>query len=268
LTDGWMKTRAKGQHRESDAPEARVTPLAGVPSPPQQPGPQQPGPPADLQSGTDVQQALQMLTLAQRTADEHVATAHREAERIQVEARAAAEQIVREAQNQAGAIRQEADTALTEARAQVERAGKEVQAQAEAARRNGEKLLTDARGQATEITKEAQANADQLQRLARQRYDEEVGNLAAKRQALQQQIEALQEFDRDYRSRLLSFMQGQLRALWVDAPQVDDTGHPLAAQLPTPRTPADQPAPTPRPSVEQSPQSGSTPATAAPARRA
>jgi hypothetical protein len=35
---------------------------------------------------------------------------------------------------------------------------------------------------------------------------------------LQQEIEALQQFDRDYRAQLVAFMQGQLRALGVDAP--------------------------------------------------
>src|SRR5512133_3193683 len=47
------------------------------------------------------------------------------------------------------------------------------------------------------------------------------GSLAGKREALPQQIEALQEFEREYRARLLTFMQAQLRALWVDEPHVD-----------------------------------------------
>ncbi len=258
MTDGWMKTRAKGQHRESDAPEVRVAAPLGGQSPPQ-PGPV--GPPgsagsagpagpagpglavvADAQSGADVQQALQMLTLAQRTADEHVSTAHREADRIQAEARAAAEQFVQEARTQADAVRSEADQALSEARAQVERAGQDVQAQAETAQQQGEKLVADARARAAEIAQEAQAGAQELQRLARQRYDEEVGNLATKREALQQQIEALQDFDRDYRSRLLTFMQSQLRALWVDEPKVDgEIGQTLAAQPPAPPPPGPAP---------------------------
>ena len=52
-----------------------------------------------------------------------------------------------------------------------------------------------------------------------------MGGLAARREALQQQIEALEQFDRDYRSRLTAFMQSQLRQLWVDQPQVNgDSG--------------------------------------------
>ncbi|HST66527.1 MAG TPA: hypothetical protein VLM05_15185 [Mycobacteriales bacterium] len=214
MTDGWMKTRTKGQHAEAEPDGARaVPPPRGAPE-------AMPGGPMP---GTDVQQAMQMLTLAQRTADEHVATAHRQAGAIQTEARAAAEQIVREAQSQADAVRQQADKALTEARAQVEQASRDVQAQAETARRDAEKIVADARAQAAEIDKDARAKAEGLDRLARQRYDEEVGNLATKREALQQQIESLQEFDRDYRSRQLTFMQAQLRALWVDEPQVHGT---------------------------------------------
>jgi cell division septum initiation protein DivIVA len=212
LTDGWMKTRNKGQHAEAEPDAARAVP------PPRNAPPQ--APPDGVPHG-DVQQAMQMLTLAQRTADEHVATAHRQAGTIQAEARAAAEQIVREAQTQAEAVRRDADKALTEARTQVEQAGRDVQANAETARRDAEKIVADAQAQAAQIAKDARANADGLGRLAKQRYDEEVGNLAAKREALQQQIESLQEFDRDYRSRLLTFMQAQLRALWVDEPKVD-----------------------------------------------
>jgi hypothetical protein len=73
-----------------------------------------------------------------------------------------------------------------------------------------------------------------------------VGNLAAKREALQQQIEALQEFDREYRTRLLTFMKAQLRALWVDEPQVDGE----IEQPGGPATPGSQPA--------QQPDSGTT----------
>ena len=242
LTDGWMKARSKGQHAEAEQEAARSVPPPRGPQPPQQQGPQgpqQPGPPEGAQPAPDVQQAMQMLTLAQRTADEHVATAHRQAGTIQTEARAAAEQIVRDAQSQADAVRQQADTALTEARNQVEQASRDVQANADAARRDAEKVLADARAEADRIAAEARTNADGLDRLAKQRYEEEVGALAARREALQQQIESLQDFDRDYRSRLLTFMQAQLRALWADAPAVDGAlPEPPSMPTPTPAAPA------------------------------
>jgi cell division septum initiation protein DivIVA len=169
----------------------------------------------------EVAQAVQMLTLAQRTGEEHVANALRQAEKIQSEAGATAEQIVRDAQAQAEAVRSEADKVLSDARARAAQIAKDAQTQADNARREGDKIVSDARARAAETAKEAQANADALKRQAQLRYEEMVGNLAAKREALQQQIEALQEFDREYRARLVTFMQGQLRALWVEEPHVD-----------------------------------------------
>jgi hypothetical protein len=68
---------------------------------------------------------------------------------------------------------------------------------------------------------EARASSEHLNQQARQRYDDVVGSLGSKREALQNQIEALEQFDREYRSRLTAFMQHQLRALWVDQPQMN-----------------------------------------------
>ena len=173
-------------------------------------------PPSDVQ-----RQALQMLTLAQRTAEDHVASARLQADKIHADARAKAEQILRDAQVQADAVRREANEALSDAGARAAQTAKDAQAHAENARRGGDKIVSEARAQAAEIAKEAQGSADGLRRQAEQRYEEMVGSLAAKRASLQQQIEALQEFERDYRGRLLTFMQAQLRALWVDEPRVD-----------------------------------------------
>jgi cell division septum initiation protein DivIVA len=170
-------------------------------------------------SGPDAQrQALQVLVLAQRTADEHVAAAQRQADKIRADARATAEQIAREAQKHADGARREVDKALSDARATAEHIVRDSQAHADGARRDSDKFLSDARASADEIVKDARANADALEREAQQRYQDVVGSLAGKRAALQQQIEALQQFDRDYRARLRTFMQGQLRALGVDEP--------------------------------------------------
>jgi hypothetical protein len=48
-----------------------------------------------------------------------------------------------------------------------------------------------------------------------------VGSLEGKSAALREQIEMLQQFDHDYRSRLAVFMQGQLRALGAAMPVLD-----------------------------------------------
>jgi DNA repair exonuclease SbcCD ATPase subunit len=134
-------------------------------------------------------QALQVLTLAQRTADEHIASAQQQADKIRADARSLAEQINRDAQGHADGLR-----------------------------RDAEKALADARAKAMQIGKDAQTKATDLEKEAQRRYDEVVGSLESQRAALQEQIEALQEFDREYRSRLRKFMHGQLEALGVDEP--------------------------------------------------
>lgn len=166
-------------------------------------------------------QALQVLTLAQRTSEEHVAGARREADRICADARATAEQIVRDAQAHVHVLQQEAEKALSDAQTTAAQIARDAQAHAGNAQRNAEEILSDARTRADEMAKNAQANADELKHQAQQRYEDVVGSLAARREALQRQIEALEQFDQDYRARLTTFMQNQLRALWVDEPQVN-----------------------------------------------
>jgi cell division septum initiation protein DivIVA len=224
LNDSWTQGRVKELQRETPAGAEEVTDPPGAS--------RAEGPPqAGVRPGGDVQrQAMEMLALAQRTADEHVAGAQREADKIQADARAAAQQIVRDAQAQADSVRREADKALSEARAGAEQIGKDAQAQADSARRDGDKIVSEARARAAEIAEDAQSSAERVKRQAQLRYEEMVGNLEAKREALRRQIEALQGFDRDYRARLLTFMQAQLRALWVDDRNVDkDIGQPGAA---------------------------------------
>jgi cell division septum initiation protein DivIVA len=191
-------------------------------------------------------QALQVLTLAQRTSEEHVASARREAERIRAEAHATAEQIVRDAQAHAQVLQQEAERSLSEAHASAAQIAREAQIQAEDAARNAEDIVAKARSKADEMAKTAQANADELKHQAQQRYEDVVGSLAARREGLQRQIEALEQFDQDYRSRLTTFMQNQLRALWVDEPRAaveeleEEPQAALAAALPPQRSQSDE----------------------------
>lgn len=185
--------------------------------------------------------ALHVLTLAQRTADQHIATAHEQAAKIHTSAQEAAEQIAREAQMHAHKVRQEADKTLAEARQAAEQSAREARARAEEAQRQADKVLSDAQARAEAITADAQANADERQQQAEQRYQDVVGGLAAKREALQLQIEALEQFDRDYRARLTTFMQGQLRALWVDEPQVTGELNPPPAEPATGTVPEQRP---------------------------
>ena len=71
----------------------------------------------------------------------------------------------------------------------------------------------EARAKAEEVTREARAKADALDRDARQRHQEAMGGLDAKRTALQKHIEELKQFEREYRTRLKSYLEWQLRDL-------------------------------------------------------
>jgi cell division septum initiation protein DivIVA len=206
VTDNRMKDRMKGLL-------GTMPPGADAPEQQQQP----------VQSGTDApHQALHVLTLAQRTADEHVASARAQADKIAEDAKAAAEQAARDAQVHAHKVRQDADKILADARESAAQIAREARARSEEAQREADKILSDAQAKAEAIAADAQANAEELKLQAEQRYQDVVGSLATKRESLQQQIESLEQFDRDYRSRLTTFMQGQLRALWVDEPKVGE----------------------------------------------
>lgn len=133
--------------------------------------------------------ALQVLTLAQRTADDHIAAANQQAHRMRVEATALAQQIHGEARAYADRSRAEADRLLTEARAEAER-----------------------------IVADGTAFAEQLRFRAQQRYEDAVGGLTAKREALQKQIETLAAFDNDHRQQITALLQSQLRVLWGEQP--------------------------------------------------
>lgn len=222
MTDHRMKDRVKvmlsGTSPDSETSEHA---LITAPNQPNQGQPMQGQPHQGQPMQTLPNQALQVLSMAQRTAEEHVATAHHQADKIRTDALAAAEEIARDAQLHAHNVRREADKVLHEARASAEQTGREAQARVDEARRTAEKVVKDAQAQSDAIHADARAKADQLRLQAQQRYEDVVGSLGVKREGLQQQIEALEEFDRDYRARLTAFMQSQLRALWADQPQVN-----------------------------------------------
>jgi DivIVA domain-containing protein len=81
------------------------------------------------------------------------------------------------------------------------------------ARREADKVLGEARSKAEEVTRDARAKAEALERDARQRHQEAISGLDAKRTALQQHIDTLKQFEREYRTRLKAYLESQLRDL-------------------------------------------------------
>nr|WP_240942818.1 DivIVA domain-containing protein [Planosporangium thailandense] len=188
-------------------------------------------------------QAVQVLAMAQRTADEYVQNAQRRADNIRADALAAAEQIVHDAEVHADKLRHEADKVLGAAREAAEQTAREARARVEESQRDSDTIVAKARAQAATIAAKAEEYALELKQQAQRRYDDVVGSLAFRREALQQQIEALERFDREYRARLTAFMQGQLRALWVDQPQVTGEFDSPRAEMSDRSVVRDQPAP-------------------------
>ena len=230
-----MKSRVKGVRADSHPdPDLRVdvdpAPIGGLPAqmlaPEQVMVPGQYPPPVGMADAAAERQALQVLMLAGRTADEHVAAANHQAEVICAEARTTAEQIVREAHDVAERARRDADRLVSEAQLRATQAVHDAQVAAGDLRREAEQERAAASTSAEQAVAAAQAHADELEREAEERYAEAIGGLAEERAALQQQIETLRQFDREYRTRLRVFMHGQLRAL--------DEGEPPPADIPMP----------------------------------
>ena len=200
------------------------------------------------QPAMSADQALQVLALAQRTAEEHVLAANRGAEKIRADANSAAAQITNDAQEHARSIRAHADRILSEVRIDTDRTIREARTQADEIRREAEQTLAAARKQAEGVVNAGREQANQLGVQARYRYEDVVGGLGAKREALQQQIESLEHFDQQYRSRLVTFMQAQLRALWVERSEVQGRpgapasvpGGPMAGPEPNAPRPIDE----------------------------
>lgn len=106
-----------------------------------------------------------------------------------------------------------------------------------AGKSKGDKLVNDAQTRATRMVREAEEKQRQT-----------LGDLESQRQVLERKVEDLRSFEREYRSRLKAYLEGQLRDLEStsasggtrsasSAPGVADTaGSPSTSALPS-RTP-------------------------------
>lgn len=92
------------------------------------------------------------------------------------------------------------------------------------ARAEADRLMTDARTRSEKIDSETKAKASKIETDARQRADsieQEVskrrtqvfGKLEAERADLERELETLRAFEREYRSRLKSYLENELRKL-------------------------------------------------------
>ncbi len=104
------------------------------------------------------------------------------------------------------------------------------------ARREADEILTKARRQSEQITSDARARAESLERDAQERHRQAMGSLVQSREELERRVDDLRAFEREYRSRLKAYLEGQLRDL--EAGASDSGAFPAMATGPQPAVPA------------------------------
>jgi DivIVA domain-containing protein len=133
-------------------------------------------------------QAAKVLGLAQEMADRLTGEAKAESDGMLAEARTKSEQLLSEA-------RAKSDTMINEARTRAET------------------MLNDARTRAETLERSARDKATTLEREAQRQHAEVIGQVQAERTALEKKIDELRTFEREYRTRLKTFLESSLREL-------------------------------------------------------
>src|SRR3954454_25088361 len=101
------------------------------------------------------------------------------------------------------------------------------------AQRTADEHIAEARTQADRIIGEARTRAEQLKREADDKHRQMIGSLETERSTLEREGEKLRSFEREYRSRLKNYLEGQLRELdgsSSSAPAVQAGGQPPQGQ--------------------------------------
>jgi len=132
--------------------------------------------------------AARVLSLAQDTADRLTGTAKAESDKMLADARAQADAMVSEA-------RQTAETTVAEAK------------------QRADALLLDAQTRSEAQLRQAQEKADALQADAERKHSEIMGTINQQRTVLEGRLEQLRTFEREYRTRLKTYLESQLEEL-------------------------------------------------------
>jgi DivIVA domain-containing protein len=133
-------------------------------------------------------QAAKVLGLAQEMADRLTGEAKSEADAMLSEARTKSEQLLSEA-------RAKADSMVNEARTRAET------------------MLNDARTRSETLERQSREKATALEREAQRQHNEVLGAVQEERLTLEKKIDELRTFEREYRTRLKTFLESSLREL-------------------------------------------------------
>ncbi len=166
---------------------AQTTRAMPVYQPEPEPEPVKP-PPAPAVDADPAGKAARVLTLAQDTDDRLTSTAKAESDKLMADAKANADQILTEA-------RREADTTVADAR------------------QRADAMLTDAQTRSETQLRQAQEKADALQGDAERKHSEIMGTINQQRTVLEGRLEQLRTFEREYRTRLKTYLESQLEEL-------------------------------------------------------
>jgi DivIVA domain-containing protein len=101
---------------------------------------------------------------------------------------------------------QKKEALIAEGQATADRLTSESQA-------NAERLTAESQANAERVLSEAQATADRLVGDAEVKQREQIGALEKERASLEQRIDDLRTFEREYRQKLKNYIEGQLRDL-------------------------------------------------------
>ena len=103
------------------------------------------------------------------------------------------------------------------------------------ARSEANKIVGEARSRAEGLERDARAKADALERDAQEKHRVAMGSLESARATLERKVEDLRGFEREYRTRLKSYLESQLRQL---ENQADDSLAPPRSAAPAPSLPS------------------------------
>jgi DivIVA domain-containing protein len=160
-------------------PQPAPRPVYEAPPPPPAPG---------ISEDEQHMKAARVLALAQDTADRLTGTSKAQADKLLSDARANAESIVAEA-------RHTAETTVAEAR------------------QRADAMLSDAQMRSETQLRQAQEKADALQADAERKHSEIMGTINQQRTVLEGRLEQLRTFEREYRTRLKTYLESQLEEL-------------------------------------------------------
>jgi DivIVA domain-containing protein len=132
--------------------------------------------------------AARLLGLAEETAARVTAEANAEAESTRSSARAESEKLLSDARN-------ESERMLTEAK------------------NNSDTMVADANATAESTVRDSQIKAEALDREAQRKYSEVMTQLTTQRTTLENKIDGLRTYEREYRSRLKNWITDQLHQL-------------------------------------------------------